>query len=46
MQIADVDGIKVSGLMFDAGTIASPALLQVGTAVGSVRHSSDPILYL
>jgi hypothetical protein len=43
LQIADVDGINVSGLMFDAGTTASPALLQVGTKTGPVRHSSDPI---
>jgi hypothetical protein len=43
MQIADVDGVTVSGLIFDAGTTASPALLQVGTSAGSVRHYSDPI---
>ncbi len=43
MLISDVDGVKVSGLVFDAGTTASPALLEVGTAINSVRHSSDPI---
>jgi hypothetical protein len=43
MQISDVDGVEVSGLMFDAGTTASPALLQVGAATGPVRHLSDPI---
>jgi hypothetical protein len=43
MQISDVDGVEVSGLMFDAGTTASPALLQVGTATGPVHHASDPI---
>lgn len=43
MLISDVDGIRVSGLMFDAGTTASPALLKVGASTSSTRHSSDPI---
>ena len=43
MVISDVDGVKVSGIMFDAGTTASPSLLEVGTATSSVDHSADPI---
>jgi hypothetical protein len=43
MVISDVDGVKVAGIMFDAGTTASPSLLQVGTATSSVDHSADPI---
>jgi len=43
MVISDVDGVKVSGIMFDAGTTASPSLLQVGTAPSSLDHSQDPI---
>ncbi|HEV2693945.1 MAG TPA: hypothetical protein VG347_13710 [Verrucomicrobiae bacterium] len=43
MVISDVDGVKVSGIMFDAGTAASPALLEVGTAPSSLDHSADPI---
>jgi len=43
MIVSDVDGVKVSGIMFDAGTTASPSLLQVGTANGSTNHSADPI---
>ena len=43
MTISDVDGVKVAGIMFDAGTIASPSLLQVGTATSSLDHSADPI---
>jgi hypothetical protein len=43
MNIADVNGVKVSGIIFDAGTVASPALLEVGTATSSVNHSADPI---
>ena len=31
MVISDVDGVKVSGIIFDAGTTASPSLLEVGT---------------
>ena len=43
MVISDVDGVKVAGIIFDAGTTASPSLLEVGTATGSVDHSADPI---
>src|SRR3954464_12302616 len=31
MQIADVPGVKLSGLLFDAGPVNSPVLLKVGT---------------
>jgi len=43
MVISDVDGVKVSGIMFDAGTTASSSLLQVGTAPNSLDHSQNPI---
>jgi len=43
MVISDVDGVKVSGIIFDAGTTASPSLLEVGTVASSVDHSADPI---
>ena len=43
MLISDVDGVKVSGIIFDAGTKASPTLLEVGATTTSVSHSSDPI---
>jgi len=39
MQVADVDGVKLAGLLFDAGQTTSPALLQVGTPNA---HKSDP----
>ena len=32
LVISDVDGVKVAGLIFDAGPVQSPSLLQVGTA--------------
>jgi hypothetical protein len=43
MEISDVDGVKVSSVIFDAGTTASPSLLQVGPATSSADHSKDPI---
>ena len=43
MVISDVDGVKVAGIIFDAGTTASPSLLSVGTATSFERHLSDPI---
>jgi len=43
MVISDVDGVKVSGIMFDAGTTASPSLLEVGTATSAISHATNPI---
>jgi hypothetical protein len=43
MNVADVSGVNVSGLIFDAGPSSSPALLQVGTQGSTVSHASDPV---
>jgi hypothetical protein len=43
MQVADVDGVRLQGLLFDAGTVNSAALLTVGTAGSTVSHASNPI---
>ena len=43
METADADGIIVSGLLFDAGPVESPVLLQVGAAGSHARHVRDPI---
>ncbi len=43
MNVADVSGVNVSGLIFDAGPTSSPALLQVGTKGSAVSHASDPV---
>ncbi|THF70186.1 discoidin domain-containing protein [Deinococcus sp. Arct2-2] len=43
MQVADVDGVNISSLLFDAGTVNSPALLTVGTAGSHVSHAANPI---
>lgn len=43
MVVSDVDGAKIGGVIFDAGTTASSSLLQVGTVTNGVNHSADPI---
>jgi hypothetical protein len=42
MQVADVDGVKVAGLLFDAGTTTSNALLTIGQSGASASHSANP----
>jgi F5/8 type C domain len=43
MNVADVSGVNISGMIFDAGPTSSPALLQVGTQGSTVSHASDPV---
>jgi hypothetical protein len=42
MQVADVDGVRVKGLLFDAGTTNSAALLTVGQAGSTASHAANP----
>jgi hypothetical protein len=42
MSIADVPGVKLSGLMFDAGPVNSPVLLRVGTPNSHRSNPADP----
>ncbi|MEZ0109638.1 hypothetical protein ABH920_003652 [Catenulispora sp. EB89] len=42
IQTADVDGVRISGLLLDAGTTNSPSLLTVGTQGSSANHSANP----
>ena len=42
MQVADVDGVRLKGLLFDAGTSNSQALLTVGPSGSSANHSANP----
>jgi hypothetical protein len=42
MQVANVNGVKISGLIFDAGPVNSPVLLQVGTGMPPARRVPDP----
>ncbi|WP_426506922.1 adenylyl cyclase [Dactylosporangium sp. McL0621] len=41
LWIADSKGISVSGIMIDAGTVNSPALMQVGTKLGGALNLGD-----
>ncbi|WP_067501242.1 discoidin domain-containing protein [Actinoplanes sp. TFC3] len=43
LNIADVDGVKVSGLTFDAGSVNSPTLMSVGRAGTHTDHAANPI---
>jgi hypothetical protein len=42
MQVADVDGVRLKGLLFDAGTTNSAALLTVGPSGSSAGHAGNP----
>ena len=43
MTVADVDGVRLAGLLFDAGTDNSATLLEVGTPGSTTRHAADPV---
>ena len=43
MTVADVDGVRLAGLLFDAGIANSDVLLAIGTPGSGVRHDGDPI---
>ncbi|MCE9579543.1 MAG: coagulation factor 5/8 type domain-containing protein [Deltaproteobacteria bacterium] len=42
MSVADVDGVTIAGLLFDAGAVSSPVLLEVGPAGASASHAANP----
>ncbi|MCW2915069.1 MAG: coagulation factor 5/8 type protein [Actinomycetia bacterium] len=42
ISVADVDGVKVAGLLIDAGTTNSPVLMQVGPSGSSQNHAANP----
>ena len=43
MTVADVDGVRIAGLLFDAGITNSAALLRVGAAASGTSHAADPV---
>ena len=43
MTTADVDGIEIAGMLFDAGPSESPVLLEVGPEGSRALHAKDPI---
>jgi chitodextrinase len=42
MSVADVDGVKVAGLLFEAGSTNSPVLMEVGPSGSFQDHSVNP----
>ena len=42
LEVADIGGVSVSGIIFDAGPAESPALLRVGEPGSAKDHSKDP----
>jgi len=42
MTTADVDGLKLAGLLFDAGTTNSQFLAQIGPVGSSASHAANP----
>ena len=43
IEISDVDGVTISGILLDAGEKRSEALLRVGEPGSAKDHSADPI---
>ena len=42
LSVADVDGVKIAGVLLDAGAVSSPVLLQVGPAGSAANHGANP----
>jgi hypothetical protein len=42
IHVADVDGVRLAGVLLDAGTTNSNILLQVGPAGSSASHAANP----
>jgi hypothetical protein len=42
MSVADVDGVKIAGILFDAGPVSSPILLEVGPSGSTAGHAANP----
>ena len=42
MTVADVDGVRVAGVLFDAGTTNSSVLMEVGPNGSAADHSANP----
>ncbi|WP_125262903.1 coagulation factor 5/8 type domain-containing protein [Streptomyces alboflavus] len=43
LKVADVDGVRLAGLLIDAGPVNSPTLLEIGPQGAAADHSADPI---
>ncbi|GAA3541914.1 discoidin domain-containing protein [Kribbella ginsengisoli] len=42
ITVADVDGVKLGGLLIDAGPVNSPVLVEIGPAGSNADHSANP----
>jgi hypothetical protein len=42
ISVADVDGVKIAGLIIDAGATKSPTLLEIGPAGSKADHAANP----
>jgi hypothetical protein len=42
MEVADVDGVSVSGILFDAGPQNSPSIMIVGPQGSNQNHAANP----
>ena len=42
MEVSDVSGVKIACVLFDAGKVESPSLLQVGETGSNQSHANDP----
>jgi hypothetical protein len=43
LLVSDVDGVKLGGILIEAGTKNSSTLLKVGEAVSGRSHAADPV---
>ncbi|WP_245573245.1 coagulation factor 5/8 type domain-containing protein [Amycolatopsis benzoatilytica] len=43
VEVADVDGVKIAGLLVEAGTTASAVLMQIGPPGADADHSANPV---
>jgi hypothetical protein len=42
MSTADVDGVTIAGILFDAGETSSPILLEIGSGSNHASHAANP----
>ena len=43
LKVADVNGVRIGGLLLEASTTNSPTLLQIGDPGSNLSHAGDPI---
>ena len=42
LEVADVDGVKIAGLLIDAGATSSPVLVRLGPPGSAADHGANP----